>query len=120
FVPEEVETGPGEAVYQYPRATLPRALLSRSSEDRFCIAVHPEFLADFIARNQLAGEPEGEPFARYRRIAVGDEDGTRLEAVERKGYRGFIVTNPTANEVVRIVKAQELWRTRRRLTANDA
>src|SRR5206468_11143063 len=68
----------------------------------------------------LAGGPEGEPYSRYRRIVVAEENGTQLEAVERSAYRGFVAAPLKPGELSAIVKARELWRTRPRLFANDA
>ena len=84
------------------------------------IALRPEFVADFMACHNLSGEPEGEPFSRYRRIVVAEENGTQLEAVERRAYRGFVPAPLKPGELRNIVKARELWRTRPRLFADDA
>ena len=111
------ETPNGEAVYEHPRATLPRVLLRRGPS---VIALRPEFVADFMASHNLCGEPEGEPCSRYRRIVVAKESGTRLEAVERRAYRGFVPASLKPGELSRIIKARELWRTRPRQFANDA
>jgi len=100
---------------------LPRVLIgSRLTANLSTVVIRPEFLVDFIARNQLTGEPEGEPFSRYRRVIVAKENGTRLEAVERNGYRGFTAAALKAGELEKITKARELWRIRRRLTDDDA
>ena len=113
FVREpRADTPHGEAVFEHPRATLPRVLLRRGPS---VIALRPEFVADFVASQNLSGEPEGEPCSRYRRIVVAEEGGTRLEAVERRGYRGFVPAPLKPGELRNIVKARELWRTRPRL-----
>src|SRR5436309_1381534 len=59
------------------------------------------------------------PLCRYRRVLLSEEDGARLEAVERRGYRGYIPARP-AGEVEGLLKAAELWRTRPRRFQNDA
>jgi hypothetical protein len=51
---------------------------------------------------------------------VAEENGARLEAVERGAYRGFVASPLKPGELSAIVKARELWRTRPRLFANDA
>ena len=110
-----------EAIYEHPRATLPRVIIRRGGKQNpSSIALRPEFIADFMARHNLAGEPEGEPFSRYRRIVVAEENGTTLEAVERHGYRGFVPALLKSGELDAIIKARELWRTRPRLFAKDA
>src|SRR5207245_2543431 len=85
FVPDpRAETPNGETVYEHPLATLPRVLLRRGQKQTpSVLALRPEFVADFMACQNLAGEPEGEPYSRYRRIVVAEENGTQLEAVER-------------------------------------
>jgi len=77
-------------------------------------------VADFTASHNLSGEPEGEPCSRYRRIVVARENGTQLEAVERRSCRGFVPAPLKADELSRIVKARELWHTRPRRLASDA
>ena len=115
------ETPSGEAVFEHPRATLPRVLLRRRvGQGPSVMALRPEFVADFIAAHNLSAEPEGEPGSRYRRVLVSEQGQTRLEAVERRAYRGFVVGSLGPGELKAVVKARELWRTRPRLFGNDA
>jgi hypothetical protein len=117
----DLETPNGEAVYEQLRATLPRVLIRRGSETMpVVVAVRPESISNFIARQNLEVEPEGEPFSRYRRSVVAEENGTRLEAVERNGYLGFVPALLKSDELSRILKAKELWSTRRRRFADEA
>ena len=118
-IASDVETTNGETVYEHPRATLPRVRVKRNNANPATVALRPEFVADFIARNNLPGEPEGEPYSRYRRIVVHEQAGTRLEAVERRAYRGFTAAPISPGELVSIVKAKELWRTRQRIFNED-
>src|SRR5262249_18805071 len=111
---KEAETQNGAPVYEHPRATLPRIILHKQKEESV-VALRPEHLADFIARNNLSGEPKGEPFSRYRSFVVSEENGTRLEAVERLGYRGFMQAPLKPGQLDRIIKARELFQTRPRL-----
>jgi len=48
-------------------------------------------------------------------VLVAEENGTRLEAVERRAYRGFVPASLDPGELEAIVKARELWRTRPRI-----
>jgi hypothetical protein len=115
------QTPGGEQVYEHPRATLPRVLLGTgATEVPSVVALKPEFVADFVARHNLPGELEGEPFSRYRRLGVAEENRTRLEAVERRAYRGFTPAPLKEGELRAIIKATELWQTRPRLFARDA
>jgi len=118
FVPDPVETAHGEIVLHHPRATLPRVLLTKE-HDRPILAIRPEFLADFVAAHALPGLIEGEPCARLRRVVVSEEDGARLEAVERNGYRGFVPAPFHAADLKDFIQARELWRTRRRRCPSD-
>ena len=115
------EAPQSETVYEHPRATLPRVILRRGNEQSpSVLALRPESVADFMACHNLPGEPEGEPFSRYRRILVAEENGTRLEAIERNAYPGFVPAALKGDELANIIKARELWRTRPRLFASDA
>jgi len=117
----ESETPDGEDVYENPRATLPRVVLRPGEKQNpSVVALRPEFVADFIAALNLSAEIEGEPLSRYRRAVVFEENGTRLEAVERHAYRGFVPAPLDFNQLRAIIKAKELWHTRRRLFPNDS
>src|SRR5579859_4242001 len=109
------ETPNGELVLHHPRATLPRVMLRAGSmQNPSSIALRPESVADFAARHDLSGEIEGAPLSRYRQLIVSEENGTRLEAVERHGYRGFVSTELRPGQLEAILKAKELWHTRKR------
>jgi hypothetical protein len=118
---QNVETPDGESVYEHPFATLPRVMLRPGQRQApSVIALRPEFVAEFIASHNLPAEPEGEPFSRYRRVTVAQENGTTLEAVERRSYRGFVSAPLKDGELQAIIKAKELWQTRRRFFQDDA
>jgi hypothetical protein len=121
FVADEgLETPPGEMALHHPQATLPRVLLRPGPERRpSAIALRPESVADFMARHNLEGEIEGAPLSRYRRLLVSDENGARLEAVERHAYRGFTPAPLRSGELEALLRVRELWRTRKRIFAND-
>jgi hypothetical protein len=117
---KKAETPRGEVVLEHPHATLPRVLLRRGKANPGLVAIKPEFVADFVAANHLAVEPEGEPRSRYRRVVVSVEKGTQLEAVERRAYRGFVPAKLKKGEIEAILKAAELLNTRPRHTGTDA
>ncbi len=110
----------GEIVLEHPRATLPRVLLRKARRSPSVLAVKPEFVADLIARYDLRAEPEGEPRSRYRRVVVAKENGTELQAVERRAYRGFVSARLKRGELEAIIKARELFDTRPRHFAKDS
>ncbi len=122
FVPDaHAETPDGEAVFEHPRATLPRIMLRAGQKySPSVIALRPEFVSEFIAAHNLSAEPEGEPFSRYRRVIVAQENGAALEGVERRSYRGFVSAPLNFGELQAIIKAKELWQTRRRAFDDDA
>jgi len=117
----QAETPNGEMVYEHPQATLPRMIVRKGQKrSPSLVALKPEFIAEFAASHNLTVEPEGEPFSRYRRVLIAEENGTQLEAVERRGYRGFVPTPLKAGELAAIIKAKELWQTRPRRFSSDA
>ena len=122
FVTEASDVPTFHTVLAHPHAMLPRVIVSLQAEPSaapLSLAVRAEYLADFIARHGLTGTPVGVPCARYRVIAVSEENGTLFQAVERLGYRGFIVSEPRPGFADAILKVRELWRTRKRDFAND-
>lgn len=123
FVTERCDAPDGTSVWWHPRAMLPRVLLRADgggSGVPSVLAVRPEFVADFLAAHDVEAAIEGGVGARYRRALVHEERRTRFEVVERHAFRGFVVREPAAAEVVATLQAQELWRTRRRDFASDA
>jgi len=119
FEHDKVETPHGETVLKHPRATLPRVVI-RSQEADAVVALRPENLADFVAAHSLIGRIEGSPYARLRRVVASAENGTRLDAIERNGYRGFIAAPLHFADLKSILEARELWRIRRRRCGSDS
>jgi hypothetical protein len=121
FLTDEVEAAPGDLVLHHPRATLPRVILRPGRmQNPSVIALRPEFVADFVARHNLPGQIEGEPLSQFRRVLVNEENDTRVEAVERRAYRGFLTAPIKPGQLPAILKAKELWKTRRRFFADDS
>lgn len=117
FEPERVEAPADVTVWWHPRAMLPRVLV-RPEGGRgggpTALAIRPEVLVDFIAAQDVTAEVEGAWGARLRRAKINEQNGAALFAVERLGYRGFVVREPTSEFVRGSLLARELWRTRRR------
>ena len=123
FVEEVVEALSGMIVLWHPQAMMPRVLLQKGVGKKSApavLAIRPEVVADFLAAHDLAAPIEGQFGARLRRAIISEENGTRLEAVERLGHRGYVVREPTADFVRGVLRARELWQTRRRDFADDA
>jgi hypothetical protein len=109
-----------ELVLQHPRATLPRVVLKSGQDGPCCvIALRPERVADFKAAHSLSGDIEGPPYSRYRRLVVAEERGARLEAVERRAYRGFTPLRLKPGQLEALVRVRELWQTRQRHFAKE-
>jgi hypothetical protein len=105
----------GELVLKHPRALLPRVRVPKAAgRHAAVIALRPESVADFAAAHSLAGPIEGDPFGRLRRVVVSEQQGMRLEAVERNGCAGFVPAPLPAAQLKKIIRAQDLWRTRPR------
>lgn len=123
FEEEEVEVPAGTTVFRHPRAMMPRVLLQGGAARGgvpSTVAIRPEVLANFIAAQDLDVEIEGGFGARLRRAAIAREDGTELHAVERLSFRGHVVREPEPDFVRGVLRARELWRTRKRDFADDA
>jgi hypothetical protein len=123
FTREAAEAPAGTTVLWHPRAMMPRVLL-RADGGRdgapAVLAIRPECVADFVAAHDLDVAIEGAPGSRLRRAPIAEENGVRLEAVERLGWRGFVVRDATPEFAQRVLAARELWRTRKRDFADDS
>jgi hypothetical protein len=108
----------GHRALAHPEAMLPRVLLAASNAKYpLALAVRPEFVAEFAAVHGVTSKIEGEPFSRFRKVLVDDENGGQFFAIERRGYRGYIHQDA---DVKTYLAARELCQTRRRLWSNDA
>jgi hypothetical protein len=101
----------------HPEATLPRILVDHSLPDSSFpvgMALRVDSITDFMAIHEITHEPEGDPLSRYRRILVSEEENAQLEAVERRGYRGYVPASGHPSHLDAYLHAQEIWKTRRR------
>ncbi|MSU49231.1 MAG: hypothetical protein EXS37_09135 [Opitutus sp.] len=114
FVEEKVDAPADTVVLWHPRAMMPRVLLTSGAGAGSTLAIRPETLVDFLAAHDLGARIEGAFGARLRRALVNEENGAKLLAVERLGYRGFVVDEPTPEFVRGVLRSRELWRTRKR------
>lgn len=117
---EAAEEAPaGTVVWHHPRAMMPRVLV-RTGSDPLVLALKPESLEDFLGAQKITAPIEGGLGARLRRAVIGEENGVRLEAVERLGYRGFVTDQPAADFATNVAQARALFRGRRRDFVDDA
>jgi hypothetical protein len=130
FVPDRAGECPaGEAAFFHPHAVFPRAVLSsrggRAGNGSAGVggvleaALKPERVADVQAALNVAGEIEGPPLSRYRRLVLSTEAGAVLSAVERRAYRGFVFDYPPADYWKRLAQVEELWHTRPRACSEE-
>lgn len=123
FREERAEARSGPKVMSHPRALMPRVVVKSgggSSGVTAVLAIKAESLIDFVSRHGLAAEIEGEFGAGLRRSIVAAENRTRLEVVERLGYRGLAPRPAPPRFAALVVRASELWRRRKRDFADDA
>ncbi len=123
YLPDQLgETPSHQSCYFHPEALLPRVLLDDTvpnPEFPAALAIRAESISDFMAVHGVSGKPEGGPLSRLRRILVSRENNTRLEAVERRGYRGFIPAEPPLEQMKALLQAHEICKTRQRIFDDD-
>ena len=123
FAPDPLgETIGDERALWHPEAMLPRVLLIDNglADAASAVALHVDLISDFMAAHGVSEEPAGAPLSRLRRVLVAAENGTRLFAVERRGYRGHVEGARAAGETEALLLAHDLWKTRRRTFPTDA
>lgn len=123
LVEEDAEAPSGVVVWHHPRAMMPRVLVRADAPAGgvpASLAIKPESIVDFFAQQDQAGPITGGFGARLRRAVVSEENGTRFEAVERLGYRGFSVVEPTAEFADAVTRAGGLFRGRKRDFVDEA
>ena len=123
LIEEDVAAPTGITVFHHPKAMMPRVLLrpdAGGGDIPAVVALRPESLVDFLARQDLSAPIEGEFGARFRRALVAQDQGTRLEVVERLGWRGFVPESPAPGFMAAVVKTRELWHMRKRDFTDDA
>ncbi|MEY3774254.1 MAG: hypothetical protein RLZZ129_1034 [Verrucomicrobiota bacterium] len=115
----EDEAPAGTVVWHHPRAMMPRVLV-RTGNGPAVLAVKPEKLDDFLGVQKIIARIEGGLGARLRRAVISEENGVRLEAIERLGYRGFVTDRPGVDFAAQVAQVRALFRGRLRDFADDA
>jgi len=109
------ETSTGQEAWYHPEAMVPRVIVEKGRGYRpDILAIHVESITDFMAVHGISAGVEGEPLSRFRRVLAAREGDTRFHVVERRGYRGFLREAANAGARLNLLKASELWQTRRR------
>jgi hypothetical protein len=112
------ENSGGHAALWHPEAMLPRLLFAPSNAKYpLALAIRAEFAAEFSAAHGVTNKIEGEPFSRFRKVLVHEENGSGLFVVERRGYRGYVARDA---DLKSYLVARDLCQTRRRVWASDA
>lgn len=117
------QTPSHQCAFWHPEALLPRVLVDSSvaeGNSPALLALKVDSISNFMAIHRIAGEPEGDPYGAFRRMTVAEENGVRLEVIERRGYRGYVPPGAEPGQVEAILKTHELWKTRRRIFDDDA
>jgi hypothetical protein len=123
LVPEALETPANTEVYYHPKAMMPRVLLKNGGSSGAVptsLAIRTESLVDFIARQNLLTEIRGAFGAGLRQALVAAEASHQLLAVERLGYRGFLIDPANPDRAGAVMKVREMWRARKRNFPNDS
>ncbi len=122
FVPDPHGECPAQLhAFWHPEALLPRVLVDTRmdvADSPLHVALRCESVDDFVAAHRLSSRPEGPRLSRFRRLIVSEQNGSRLEAVERRGYRGYLVETDTKRSCD-VAEALKLWQARPRHFEND-
>ena len=97
-----------ESSMVHPEAMLPRVMLQERGP---LAAVKVDSITDFVAAHGLQfSDVDGDSFSRLRTMFVTES----IEALERRGYRGFETASHTGDSLKKVLRAFEVWKTRRR------
>src|SRR5262249_31204046 len=107
------ETVDNGLAFHHPTALLPRVLLT-PTDSTFSLGIRVESIVDFLNAHGLSAEPEGAPLSRFRQASASSENGTRLDGIERRGFRGFVPAQAEPGRVENFLIARELWQVRDR------
>ncbi len=103
----------GEGMFYHPGGVFPRVGLHNKPVTTVMLKV--ESVADFAAVwGTSSAAFEGEPLSVVRQARVAVTGDAELWVVERHGYRGYVVPVSDPARALKIEKARELLRTRRR------
>lgn len=126
---QNLEAPGGLVTWQHPEAMLPSVLTVASRNGTASgpalalvptMAVRCDSVIDFLVAHAISAEPEGAPLSRYRRVTIAETASTRLVAIERRGYRGFVVGKEEPGRGPSdVLRAAETWRVRQRRWTNQ-
>ncbi len=94
---KEIDKPDGFRVFRHPRSYLFPILLS--SEKEMIVTLKPECIDDFLQALSIGITPEGEPFSHIRYARINKEGDFILNAIERRGYKGFKERNTGDSKV---------------------
>ena len=114
FVPHEFGD---TAVYQHPEGMFPRVTLS--SLPVVTIAIKVDFVADFLAINQLELEIEGSPMGPMRRATLARDPAAQLDIVERRGAWSPTLAQAAPVATSLAIHHLDIFRRRRRDFTDD-
>jgi hypothetical protein len=123
LVREMAETPDDTEVYYHPRAMTPRVLLLRGDSSLgvpSALAIRTESLEDFVTKQNVSTEIHGALGASLRQALISNEGTHRFLAVERLGYRGFVIDPQGPGRLGAVMKARKIWQTRKRDFPKDS
>ncbi|MDQ3438979.1 MAG: hypothetical protein M3478_01360 [Planctomycetota bacterium] len=108
-----------DQVYVHLGGVFPR--IGLHGEPFTIIMLKVEYVADFAAVWGISSDAiDGEPMSVLRQAKVASTHDAELWVVERHGERGYVVPTGDPKLAMKIEKARELFRTRRRNFEADA
>lgn len=108
---------PGQNQLWHPEAMLPRVLVApTNAKYPLALGIRVDEVGEFVTIHGAQSAIEGAPLSRFRRAVVSKENGTSVEAIERRGYRGYVAAEP---DLESYLAARDLWRSRHRVALGD-
>ncbi len=117
FERENVVAPEGWTILSHPRAMLPRIVVVQDGLRDGApvrLAVRPESITDFVAKNRPDATITRQCGARYRQAEIHTEGGHELMAVERLAERSFHLDEGSPHFAAAVLNVQKLWRERQR------
>lgn len=111
-----IDAPDGWEIYFSSNSILFPIILSNQGKSE--LVLQPENLGHFVQLMGKGHDIEGEVYAPYRRCLVEENDRFKVSAVERRGYDGYQVQEPT-EDIDQYHRAFEKFRLRRRHYADS-
>ena len=110
-----IERPEGFRVFKHPRSYLFPILLNSGKDT--VVGLKPESIDEFLQAMGLGMTPEGKPFSQIRAAEINRDGNYVLNAVERRGYDGFVVKK--SRDISKYLKAITDFYCRKRYFKTD-